>query len=109
MRRLSSEGEEVQKYRSRVDILRRTMFNDAVTELLEKLDTMADNVGVILSVALGELADQTEVNLATLWHVSNISPEEAQKRAEVVREADNMLIQTRRWLDKISAEKSSSS
>ncbi|CAE6498133.1 unnamed protein product [Rhizoctonia solani] len=88
-------------FRESVGTLRHAMFTESVTRLMEKLDYIPESIGLILPVALNEVACQAEVNLASLWQIPQLSKEDIEKRKEFVREADNILCQARLWLTKI--------
>ncbi|CAE6420200.1 unnamed protein product [Rhizoctonia solani] len=97
---------ELQKnlFRGHIDTLRRTMFTDGVTRLMEKLDYIPNAIGIILPVALSEVACQTEVNLASLWQIPELGKEEVEKRKEFISETTNILRQARLWLTVIPTQ-----
>ncbi|KAH7318888.1 hypothetical protein B0J17DRAFT_711015 [Rhizoctonia solani] len=89
-------------------------FRESVARLMEKLDSIPESIGLILPVALGEVACQRTAfltiwnfdrgDLASLWQIPELGEEDIEKRKEFVREADNILRQTRLWLTKIPTQ-----
>ncbi|CAE6431599.1 unnamed protein product [Rhizoctonia solani] len=88
-------------FRGDLETLRHVIFTEAVNELLEKLDSVASSIGVILSAALEAICYEIELVLSALWEVPELNKDEVTARRELVREVTSMQYQVGCWLEKI--------
>ncbi|CUA77746.1 hypothetical protein RSOLAG22IIIB_12813 [Rhizoctonia solani] len=70
-------------FRGDLETLRHVIFTEAVNELLEKLDSVASSIGVILSAALEAICYEIELVLSALWEVPELNKDEVTARREL--------------------------
>ncbi|KAJ7781316.1 hypothetical protein B0H16DRAFT_1671621 [Mycena metata] len=71
------------------------IFEDSAEVILERLDNAADAIGRTLTVALENLAQKVEVNLAVLWEGVRADPEQVKARSDAIAQANKVLDQLR--------------
>ncbi|KAJ7507726.1 hypothetical protein B0H11DRAFT_1968347 [Mycena galericulata] len=69
------------------------IFEDGADVILDRLTNAAEAVGKALDVAMDNLAQKIEVNLAVLWEGVREDPTQIKVRSEVVTEVDQVLDQ----------------
>ncbi|KAJ7047442.1 hypothetical protein C8F04DRAFT_7939 [Mycena alexandri] len=71
------------------------IFEDSADVILERLDDAADAIGRTLTVALDNLAQKVEVNLAVLWEGVRDDPGQVKARSDTIAQANKVLDQLR--------------
>ncbi|KAJ7700013.1 hypothetical protein B0H17DRAFT_274436 [Mycena rosella] len=80
-------------FRSYISDCKDDIFEDSVDVIMARLTDAAEAIGKTLNVAMDELAQKVEVNLAVLWEGVQDDPTQAKARSEVVTEVDRVLQQ----------------
>ncbi|KAJ7904438.1 hypothetical protein B0H14DRAFT_3079313 [Mycena olivaceomarginata] len=92
-RGLGSVARQKASFRSYIVGCKDDIFEEGADVILEKLTGAADAVGRTLTVALSDLAEKCEVNLAVLWEGVRDDPAQVTARSEIVTEVNRVLEQ----------------